>query len=115
MSGGIKGVHGKFTAWFHKTHTQFHIFTIRISLDNLILIKLDIYKSAKIELITIFLFNLSKLYAEMCLFSNDIRDYNYVAQGKTEIPGVDDKEEARLTDVRTCQKALVSPFRLRLN
>lgn len=39
------------------------------------------------------------LCTEMCLFSNDISDYHYVAQGKTEIPGVDDGEEARLTDV----------------
>jgi myosin heavy chain 6/7 len=35
----------------------------------------------------------------MCLFSDNVKDYYYVAQGKTEIPGVDDKEEARLTDV----------------
>lgn len=35
----------------------------------------------------------------MCLFSNDIKDYHYVSQGKTEIPGVDDAEEARLSDV----------------
>ncbi|CAG4991721.1 unnamed protein product [Colias eurytheme] len=33
-----------------------------------------------------------------CLLSNDINDYNIVAQGKTVIPGVDDGEEMRLTD-----------------
>ncbi|CAH4028638.1 unnamed protein product [Pieris brassicae] len=33
-----------------------------------------------------------------CLLSNDIMDYNIVAQGKTVIPGVDDGEEMRLTD-----------------
>ncbi|CAF4907743.1 unnamed protein product [Pieris macdunnoughi] len=33
-----------------------------------------------------------------CLLSNDIMDYNIVAQGKTIIPGVDDGEEMRLTD-----------------
>lgn len=36
---------------------------------------------------------------EMCLFSDDIKDYYYVSQGKTEIPGVDDAEEGHLTDV----------------
>ena len=36
---------------------------------------------------------------ELCLFSNDIHDYYYCSQGKTEIPGVDDEEEANLTDV----------------
>jgi len=36
---------------------------------------------------------------ELCLFSNDIHDYYYVSQGKTEIPGVDDNEEGRLTDI----------------
>ena len=35
----------------------------------------------------------------MCLLSNDIHDYFFVSQGKTEIPGVDDAEEMRLTDV----------------
>ncbi|CAK1554519.1 unnamed protein product [Leptosia nina] len=33
-----------------------------------------------------------------CLLSNDIMDYNIVAQGKTVIPGVDDGEEMKLTD-----------------
>lgn len=36
----------------------------------------------------------------MCMLSNDIHDYNYVAQGKTTIPNVDDGEECQLTDVR---------------
>ncbi|XP_023245663.1 myosin heavy chain, muscle isoform X24 [Copidosoma floridanum] len=35
---------------------------------------------------------------EMCLLSNDINDYYFVAQGKTTIPGVDDGEECDLTD-----------------
>lgn len=35
----------------------------------------------------------------LCLLSNDVMDYNIVSQGKTIIPGVDDGEEMRLTDV----------------
>ncbi|XP_050503325.1 myosin heavy chain, muscle isoform X7 [Diabrotica virgifera virgifera] len=35
---------------------------------------------------------------EKCLLSNNINEYNFVAQGKTTIPGVDDAEECRLTD-----------------
>ncbi|XP_026327783.1 myosin heavy chain, muscle isoform X16 [Hyposmocoma kahamanoa] len=35
---------------------------------------------------------------EMCMLSNDINDYNVVAQGKTTIPNVDDGEEFGLTD-----------------
>lgn len=35
----------------------------------------------------------------MCLLSNDIYDYNNVAQGKITIPGIDDGEESTLTDV----------------
>ncbi|XP_071052216.1 myosin heavy chain, muscle isoform X22 [Onthophagus taurus] len=35
---------------------------------------------------------------DMCLLSNNISDYYYVAQGKTTIPGVDDGEECNLTD-----------------
>ncbi|XP_050298489.1 myosin heavy chain, muscle isoform X30 [Anthonomus grandis grandis] len=35
---------------------------------------------------------------DMCLLSNNIMDYNFVAQGKTTIPNVDDGEECRLTD-----------------
>lgn len=35
----------------------------------------------------------------MCLLSNNVTDYNFVAQGKTTIPNVDDAEECRLTDV----------------
>ncbi|XP_074040829.1 myosin heavy chain isoform X34 [Leptinotarsa decemlineata] len=35
---------------------------------------------------------------EKCLLSNDIYDYNFVSQGKTVIPGVDDAEEFSLTD-----------------
>lgn len=38
----------------------------------------------------------------MCFLSNNVGDYNYVAQGKTTIPGVDDGEECQLTDVRFC-------------
>lgn len=36
---------------------------------------------------------------EMCLLSNDIHDYHYVSQGKTEIPGVDDAAEFKDCDV----------------
>lgn len=36
---------------------------------------------------------------EKCLLSNNINEYNFVAQGKTSIPGVDDSEEFRITDV----------------
>lgn len=35
----------------------------------------------------------------MCLLSNNIMDYNFVSQGKTKIPSVDDAEECTLTDV----------------
>lgn len=35
----------------------------------------------------------------MCLLSNDIYDYHYVSQGKTEIPGVDDAAEFKDTNV----------------
>lgn len=38
-------------------------------------------------------------YLEMCLLNKDIMYYVYIAQGKTTIPGVDDAEELRLTDV----------------
>ncbi|CAH1136021.1 unnamed protein product [Ceutorhynchus assimilis] len=34
----------------------------------------------------------------MCLLSNDIKDYYFVAQGKITIPNVDDGEECTLTD-----------------
>lgn len=36
----------------------------------------------------------------MCFLSDNIHDYNYIAQGKTTIPNVDDGEELQLTDVR---------------
>lgn len=36
----------------------------------------------------------------MCALSNDVKDYNYVAQGKLTIPNIDDSEECMLTDVR---------------
>lgn len=35
---------------------------------------------------------------EKMLLSNNIRDYHFVSQGKTDIPGVDDKEEMAVTD-----------------
>lgn len=38
-------------------------------------------------------------FVALCYLSNDIMDYNIVSQGKTIIPGVDDGEEMRLTDV----------------
>ena len=40
-----------------------------------------------------------ELYIEKLLLSNDIHDYYFVSQGKTDIPNVDDAEEMRLTDV----------------
>lgn len=43
---------------------------------------------------------------EMCELNHDISHFNFIAQGKTTIPGVDDAEELRLTDV--CYPA--SPF-----
>lgn len=36
---------------------------------------------------------------EICLLSNDINDYYFVAQGKTTIPSVNDSEEMEITDV----------------
>lgn len=36
---------------------------------------------------------------DMCLLSNNIMDYHFIAQGKTTIPNVDDGEECVLTDV----------------
>lgn len=36
---------------------------------------------------------------EMLLLSNNIRDYYFVSQGKTTIPGLDDGEELLATDV----------------
>lgn len=41
----------------------------------------------------------SWIIPETCLLSNDIHDYHYVSQGKTEIPGVDDGGEFKDTDV----------------
>nr|CAH7712526.1 unnamed protein product [Callosobruchus chinensis] len=35
---------------------------------------------------------------EKCLLSKNVNDYNFVAQGKTTIPNVDDGEEFRITD-----------------
>lgn len=35
----------------------------------------------------------------MCLLSNNVNDYHFVSQGKTSIPGVDDGEEFKITDV----------------
>lgn len=37
---------------------------------------------------------------EKLLLDTDIYKYHFVSQGKIEIPGVDDAEEARLTDVK---------------
>lgn len=42
------------------------------------------------------------IYTEMCLLSNNIRDYYFVSQGKTTIPGLDDGEELIVTDVSAC-------------
>lgn len=40
----------------------------------------------------------------MCLLSNDIYQYNFIAQGKVSIAGVDDGEEMTMTDVRVEKK-----------
>ena len=39
------------------------------------------------------------IHSEMCLLSNNIKDYHYVSQGKTEIDGVDDGQEMKAADV----------------
>lgn len=41
----------------------------------------------------------------MCLLSDNINDYHFVAQGKTTIPNVDDGEEFVLTDVSPMGRA----------
>lgn len=38
--------------------------------------------------------------SEVCLLSNNIRDYRIVSQGKTTIPGLNDGEEFENTEVR---------------
>ena len=35
----------------------------------------------------------------MCLLSNEVHDYPFQSQGKTDIPGVDDGAEMQDTDV----------------
>lgn len=35
----------------------------------------------------------------MCLLSENVYDYTFIAQGKVTIPGLDDGEELSLTDV----------------
>lgn len=47
---------------------------------------------------------------DMCLLSNDIYQFNFVSQGKVDIPGVDDGEECTLTDVSTAYEAEVIPL-----
>lgn len=42
---------------------------------------------------------------DMLLLSNNIRDYHFVSQGKTSIPGLDDGEELLATDVSPLIKA----------
>lgn len=44
------------------------------------------------------------------MLSNNIMDYNVVAQGKTTIPGVDDGEECDLTDVRHHKTWIISLY-----
>lgn len=39
------------------------------------------------------------LILELCMVSNRISDYTFISQGKTRIPGVNDSEEAIVTDV----------------
>lgn len=40
------------------------------------------------------------LYTATCFLTDNIYDYYNVSQGKITIPGMDDGEEFRLTDVR---------------
>lgn len=40
-----------------------------------------------------------RIQKEMLLLDEDIYKYHYVSQGKITIPGIDDAEEAKLTDV----------------
>lgn len=49
------------------------------------------------------------LNIELCMLSENIQDYYYVAQGKTTIPGMDDGEEFQLTDVRARKKKKKTP------
>lgn len=56
-----------------------------------------LFLSPSLQCCDVSLINL--LFLEMCVLSNNIMDYNFVAQGKTTIPNVDDAEECRLTDV----------------
>ncbi|KAH9629146.1 hypothetical protein HF086_008595 [Spodoptera exigua] len=47
----------------------------------------------------------------LCLLSNDIYDYNNVAQGKITIPNIDDGEELQLTDVSEIRmEKIVNPI-----
>lgn len=41
---------------------------------------------------------------EKLLLNDDITNYYFVSQGKTSIPGVDDKEEFIMTDVSYCRR-----------
>lgn len=45
----------------------------------------------------------------MCLLSNNVNDYHFVSQGKTSIPGVDDGEEFKITDVSLLLSRLLAP------
>lgn len=45
----------------------------------------------------------------MCLLNNDVSYYYFVAQGKTSIPGVDDAEEMRITDVSPTNEPQAAP------
>lgn len=47
-------------------------------------------------------------FIEKLLLDEDIYKYHFVSQGKVTIPGVDDAEEAKLTDVRIQIQSLVS-------
>lgn len=53
--------------------------------------------------------SLLMLCSAACFLSEDIHDYYNVAQGKITIPGVDDGEEFRLTDVRPLTSHVVCP------
>lgn len=42
------------------------------------------------------------------MLTQDIHEYPFVSQGKTDIPGVDDNEEFRLTDVSISLQARIT-------
>ena len=49
---------------------------------------------------------LCTLHAEMTFLSNRVSDYYYINQGRTRIPGVNDGEEFKITDVSATARVL---------